>query len=231
MYCVKCGVELAETETRCPLCLTKVCCPEEGKPEERPVFPQERFPGTDRAHWEMAIFFTALWGLGLIFSVLCDLQRNHQLTWSVYVIGGLFTAYTAFVLPGWFRRPNPVIFVPCAIAAAVGYLLLIELLTGGGWFLPFAFPVAGGLGLLVTAHVTLLKYIRGGRLFISGGALLLYGLFMPLLELLLHLTFPAVAFSGWSFYPMTGLMLLGGFLIFLGICRPARQAMERKFFF
>jgi hypothetical protein len=34
----------------------------------------------------------------------------------------------------------------------------------------------------------------------------------------------------WSLYPLTALVLLGGMLIFLAICRPARETMERKFF-
>jgi hypothetical protein len=31
-------------------------------------------------------------------------------------------------------------------------------------------------------------------------------------------------------YPVTTLVLIGGLLIFLAICRPARETMERKFF-
>ena len=53
---------------------------------------------------------------------------------------------------------------------------------------------------------------------------------MVLIEFLLKHTF-GTAFIGWSLYPLTALVLLGGFLIFLGICRPAREAMERKVFF
>jgi len=31
-------------------------------------------------------------------------------------------------------------------------------------------------------------------------------------------------------YPFVALVLLGGYLIFLGIHRPARESIERKFF-
>jgi hypothetical protein len=53
---------------------------------------------------------------------------------------------------------------------------------------------------------------------------------MLLMEFLLGITFEKIQFIGWSFYPMVSLVLIGGLLIFLGICRPAREAMERKFF-
>jgi hypothetical protein len=45
-----------------------------------------------------------------------------------------------------------------------------------------------------------------------------------------NVTFFRPAFALWSLYPMTALVLLGGMLIFLAICRPARETMQRKFF-
>ena len=63
-----------------------------------------------------------------------------------------------------------------------------------------------------------------------GGALTALGLFMPVMEMLLNLTFRLEHGLVWAFYPMAALVLLGGMLIFLAICRPARETMERKFF-
>ena len=138
--------------------------------------------------------------------------------------------YIALVLPGWFRRPNPVVFVPCGFAAVGVYLLYINCATGGHWFLSFAFPVVGAVGLIVTAVVVLLRYVRRGKLYIIGGAAVALGAFMPLMEYLIYITFQRPRFVGWSLYPLIALVLLGGMLIFLAICRPARETMERKFF-
>ena len=55
-------------------------------------------------------------------------------------------------------------------------------------------------------------------------------IFMPVMGYLLNLTFYEPQFALWSLYPMTPLLLLGGMLIFLAICRPARETMQRKFF-
>ena len=84
--------------------------------------------------------------------------------------------------------------------------------------------------MIVVTTVTLLKYVRRGALYIFGGAFMATGGMMLLMEFLLDLTFEHIQFIGWSFYPMVSLALIGGLLIFLGICRPAREAMERKFF-
>jgi len=231
MYCIKCGVQLADTERVCPLCLTRVYHPELTRPAAEPMYPKDRIPANPRVSLALPILMSILFFATAVVVLLCDLQLHRKVTWSGFVVGALVTSYVALVLPGWFRNPNPVIFVPCAFAAVTVYLMYINLAVAGDWFLPFAFPVTGGVGLIVTALVTLLRYVRKGRLFTVGGALMALGGFMLPVELLLNVTFSRPEFAGWSLYPLTALVLLGGFLIFLGICRPARESMERKFFF
>ena len=138
-------------------------------------------------------------------------------------------AYAVLALPMWFRRPNPVIFVSCGFGAAALYLWLIQMLTQGNWFFSFALPVTAAFGLIVTTVVVLLRYVRKGRLYILGGAMIAMGAVMVLMEVLLTVTF-SVPFAGWSVYPLIVLALLGGLLIFLAINSAAREKMERKFF-
>lgn len=230
MYCIKCGVKLADTEQQCPLCLTRVYHPDLGTPSEAPLYPQNKEPVPQFSPWGALVIVTTVFLLPLLITLLCDLQVYGSVTWSGYVIGALTVIYVSFVLPHWFRKRNPVIFVPCAFAALALYLLYINLATGGKWFLSFAFPMTGAIGLLVTTMVVLLKYLRRGRLYIFGGASIVLGLLMPLMEFLLSLTFEPLHFGTWSFYPMIVLVLFGGMLIFLAISRNAREAMERKFF-
>lgn len=228
MYCVKCGVKLADTEKVCPLCDTVVFHPDIQRGEVESLYPPMRYPGKV-TRWGGLIVVTTAFLLPLLITLLCDLQINRSVTWSGYVMGALILGYVLLVLPFWFRNPSPVVFVPCDFGAVGLYLLYINLATGGAWFLSFAFPVVGFSGLLVTAVVTLLRYLRRGRLYIFGGAMVTAGAFMPLMEFLLNLTFRR-PYVGWSVYPLTALALLGGMLIFLAICRPARQNMERRFF-
>ena len=94
----------------------------------------------------------------------------------------------------------------------------------------FAFPVTGALGLISCAVVTLLYYLKRGRLYILSGAFIALGLLMLLIEYLMTTTF-AVSFIGWPIYPLVVLSLFGGFLIFIAINGTAREMMERKLFF
>ena len=229
MYCIKCGVKLAQHQKQCPLCSTVVFHPEIQPSGDLP-YPAQRQPAPQMRSQAALVIVTTLFLIPLLITLLCDLQINNSVTWSGYVAGALVVCYSMFVLPYWFPNPNPVIFVPCSFAAVGGYLLYISWATEGGWFLSFAFPVTGAICLIVTAVVTLLKYVRKGHLYIIGGAFIALGAFMPLMEFLMNLTFGFPQVFVWSIYPLVSLVLLGGMLIFLAICRPARETMERKFF-
>lgn len=230
MYCVKCGVKLADTEKLCPLCGTVVFHPEIHRDAGTAMYPNGKRPKSPtRSVWPL-IIFSAAFLLPIFIVLLCDLQLNGELTWAGYVVGALITSYVILVLPMWFRNPNPVIFVPVGFATAALYILYINFATGGNWYLPFALPVTAGVCAIVTAAVALIRYVKRGKLFIFGGAFIATGGLTLLTEFLINYTFGFSRFIGWSLYPLTTFALLGGILIFLAICRPARESMERIFF-
>ena len=230
MYCIKCGVELAESEKTCPLCGTLVFHPDLPAPDGEKPYPVGQRPPQQvspmGAKFILSMFFVA----GLVIPTLCDWQINGTITWSGYIIGAVLLGYIWLVLPFWFRRPNPIIFVPCGFGAVALYLLYISLVTGGGWFLTFGLPVTAVFGSIVTAVVVLVRCLRRGRLYIFGGAALAIGVFMPVMEWLLTLTFPPIPFYGWSLYPLAVLALTGITMIIIAVSRPMRETLERKFF-
>lgn len=230
MYCINCGVKLTYTEKECPLCETTVCHPDFIKEDISPLYPKNKKPRARSGLKALGGAIIILFLLPLIISFFSDLQPNGKLDWFGFVAGGLIFMYVAFALPLWFKKPNPVVFVPCGFLALAVYLFYINFATRGNWFLTFALPIVGFLSALVTAVVTLLRYLKRGRLYISGGGFMLLGGFFLLVEYLLSLTFD-IAFIGWSTYPLIVFVLLGGLLIYLAINSIAREVLERKFFF
>ena len=231
MYCIKCGVELADTERRCPLCGTPVILPEgETRPLVSPVFPpQARQPQTFKPQGLLFIL-TCLFSLAALVCLICDYQLHGHLSWSGFAVGGILLAYLFFVFPAWFRRPNPVIMLSGDIVGICLFSLYVSIATGGGWFLSFAFPVCGAVLLIVAAAAALLYYVRRGYLYIWGGVCIATGGFMVLLEFLLRLTFDIHRGVLWSVYPLTALTLVGLMLIVIAVCRPLRESLEKKFF-
>ena len=230
MYCINCGVKLADTEKACPLCGTVPFHPDIPRVQTERLYPENRLPVTQMSRHGALIVVTTAFLLSMLIPLLCDLQLSGGMTWSGYVLGALLVAYEICVLPLWFKKPNPVIFVPCGFVMVGLYLLYINLVTGGDWFLSFAFPVVGFACVLVTTVVTLARYVHHGWLYIFGGAAIAAGAFAPVMEFLLNFTFGFPQRLVWSVYPLVALVLIGSMLIFLAICRPARESMERKFF-
>lgn len=230
MYCVKCGVKLADTEKLCPLCGTKVYHPDVMQGESNNIYPKRKYPTPEETVLGLPIFLTAVFLVPLLTVLVCDLRFSGAITWSGIVAGAMSLAYLMFVLPLWFKNPHPMIFVPCSFGAIGVYLLYLNWELDGDWFLSFALPVLGCVAVIVITVLVLLRYVCRGKLYIFGGAFIATGGMMLLMEFLMGITFANVDFIGWSFYPLVSLSLIGGILIFLGICRPAREAMERKFF-
>lgn len=230
MFCVKCGVRLADTEKSCPLCGTVVYHPELQQQEAQPLYPKGKLPKVQPNSKAFNGILIILFLIPMMICLLSDLQENGKLDWFGLAAGGLLIGYIALALPLWFTKPNPVIFVPCNFATTIAYLLYVNVHTNGNWFMSFAFPVAGGLCLITCAAVTLLYYLRKGRLFVWGGVMIALGGLILLMEFLLSITF-RLSFVGWSVYPLVVLALFGVLLIYLAISPGARETLARKLFF
>ena len=211
MYCVNCGVELADSETVCPLCGTRVFHPDLSRPQaDAPYPPEHHVKPEDVSRSGILFVMTMLALLPAVICLLCDWRINGGIVWSGFAAGAIGLLYVLIVLPMWFKRPNPVIFVPVDFAAIGLYLLYIDLAVKGGWFLSFAFPVTAAIGLLLTAVVALVRYVRGGYLYIFGGALILAGGLAVLIEFLINVTFGIHKALLWSIYPLAAGVILGG---------------------
>ena len=231
MYCVNCGVELADSEKKCPLCGTPVFHPDIPRtPAEPPFPPTRRIRPEDVNRSGILFVLTVAALLPALLCLLCDWRINGRITWSGFAVGGLVLLYILAALPMWFKRPDPVIFVPVDFAAIALFLLYVNYATGGHWYLSFALPVTGAAALLVCAMVTLLKCLPGAALYICGGALILSGGLAVLVEFLLNLTFGLHDTFLWSIYPLAVGVVLGAMLLVIAVSKPLRRSLHRKFF-
>lgn len=229
MYCIKCGAELSDGQTLCPLCGTRVYHPDFSVTDD-PTYPKKEFKSEEFNRKGILFVITILAALPLILTLVFESSVHGEVSWSGYVAGAILLGYIGLILPLWFRAPNPVIFVPCDFAAVALYLLYINLHTGGSWYWTFALPVLVTLALIVTAIVTLTRYIRRGRLYIFGGGLIALGLWTTLIELLLYVTFGVRAPVIWSMYPLITLFSIGMMLIVIAIVKPLKESLYKIFF-
>ena len=188
MYCIKCGVKLAETEKKCPLCNTAVCHPDFTEFKE-PLYPKNKLPKGNSNSKFICGAVIILFLIPLAVCLFADLFSGGGIDWFGYVAGALAVMYTIVALPLWFKKPNPVIFAPCNFAAVAAYLFYINFKLEGNWFVGFALPLTVVLGIITCTAVTLLYYLHKGQLFVVGGSIMALGGFITLTELLLSITF------------------------------------------
>lgn len=229
MYCVNCGVKLADSETCCPLCGTVVYHPDLPRKDAAPAYPGSNRPRLKPVPKILPFFLTILVLLAAITVTAVDLSLSPGLSFGGYTLGSLGLCYVLFILPAWFRRPNPIFLILADTAAIEVFLLVIDLTNHGGWFMSFAFPVAGILGLILLVEAILLRYVPKGALYTLGGGFIALGGYTMLLEMFAVITFGGKMFR-WSIYTLSVLSALGLFLIFTGICRPWRELLRRKLF-
>lgn len=231
MFCVKCGVELADSERKCPLCGTPINLPEGMEHTGRRPYPSDS-EGTETVNFRGVMFLlTVLTAIPALVCLLCDLQLNRAVIWSGYAAGGIVLFYLFFLFPFWFKRPNPAILIPCDFAAASFFLGYVAFCSGSMfWFWRFALPVSAAAAVITCTALVLFRYLRKGKLYVLGGIFLALGGFFVLLEFLLDQAFLLSPRVFWAFYPSLVCVLLGLAVIVIAVCRPLRESLHKKFF-
>ena len=227
MYCMKCGVRLQDTEKKCPLCGFSM--PEISE-KQKGTYPSGKRPRIQEDFRGLLFFVTLiLFGAGgAVFAM--DLSLGGGVTFSGLVLFSLLLFYMAFLLPRWFRKPNPVIFLPVFFLCLMSFLLYLDLFYGNGWFFPFVFPVSFLLLLFLEAVVTLTRYVHKGYFYIYGGFFIAIGVLSAISEILYRLYASLPILLSWSWIPLIFLFLVGIALIVIAIVPAFRAYLERRFF-
>lgn len=230
MYCAHCGVKLADTEKRCPLCGTEAYHPEIKRPEVDPLYPQDFVFKKELSKPTTHIIILTLFLISILVALYCDFYLDRTLTWSGYVVSSIILVYIIVILPLWFKKRTPAVFVPIDFLAITILLHYINYVTGADWFLTLALPLVTYLAVVVTATAVLLYYLKKGHLYVVGAFFIALGLFMDIIEICIVWTFK-LNFDGWSLYPTIPLVLIGIGLIAISISRNIRAILSRKLHF
>ena len=89
MYCIKCGVKLADSEKRCPLCGTVPFHPDIRREEGEALYPADRYPRQQVNRKGILGAVTILLMIPVLITLICDLSLHGRVTWSGYVIGAI----------------------------------------------------------------------------------------------------------------------------------------------
>ena len=90
MYCIKCGVELADSEKVCPLCGTRVYHPDIEIKTTEPPFPEYKLREPRMNLRGIMFIVTMIFAALIVQLVICNISISNASEWSCY--GGCNTA-------------------------------------------------------------------------------------------------------------------------------------------
>jgi len=232
-YCVNCGVELSDSEKRCPLCHVEVINPRAPweEPMERPYSHHINtiMKRIDRSY--LATLAGLLLFIPCIVTVLLDILSGNGLTWSAYVIGAVGVVYISVLLPFYFKKYHTVAFLSGDFAAVALYLLLIERMGGGHWFLGLGLPVTAAAGICTIGLAFLFTRGLAMMLLKIGVIMITIGLFLVCVEILTSLyTYGSVRFA-WSLYALIPCAVLGAATLVLERRKKLKETIRRRLFY
>ena len=228
-YCVNCGVELADSEKKCPLCGVPVINP------LKPYTEPELKPYPDRIEEVMKTIDLrfGVWLATLVLlipcavTLICNLSVNHTVSWSLYVIGACACIFVSVLLPLLLKSLKPYYFVLFNGIATSLYLLLICYLSGGSWFLPLALPITAFACLISLLGVFV---IRRKLPLLNKIALILLGIgvFCVLIECTLIFYLRLEPILVWSVYVVIVLCIFSVGLSVLQKRQDWKEQIRRK---
>ena len=229
-YCVNCGVELAKTEKKCPLCSVPVVNPAEQPVEgDDRAYPERRELGHafDRDLWIQIV--SVILAVPAIICLVANLLVSNHVTWSPYVIGALAVVWMFCVSPFLFKKYFPLLWIVANTLVALGYLFLIEFLSQtGGWFLPLAFPIVLGVAVLSLAVLVLIQRGVLKELYAASGIFTAVGILTMLVELSIRLYLQGGVHLNWSWYSFISCMAMALVLAIIERRLKVKEELKKR---
>ena len=241
-YCSRCGVEVDDATSDCPLCeapIQRLDAPASplgaGPYPQHIIDPQDRYRLSRAERRRIAIeilSLVAILGSGAL--LLMDLLSSADLGWSRYAVASIVFGWTAACLPiALHGRPKAA--VAAVGAASVAFLVVLDAMDGAiGWSLSLGAPIAltSFAAVLATATCIATRRVKGLNL-LGIGAIGLAA-YLVALEALLRIGLLGLERFGevrpyWSLVAALALVPVAVFLFYLH-GRVARGADLRKIF-
>ena len=229
-YCVKCGVELEPGAKKCPLCDTPVVLPfEQTSTFDKPYPVYVQKPKFKIEKSTSMIIVGLIFLVPLLITVISDLTINKAFTWSLFVISSLLAFYviiTSMVMLG----KRPVLSILVIGLDIEAFLMFINYMTHGTWFLPFALPlVAIIVAFSIVLTVLFRKHIVTVPTLIAV-TMLFIGILCIAIEVLLKLALGSPVVLLWSLYPFSTLLVLSIVVLIVFRNKSIVEKLKKKFF-
>ena len=227
-YCVNCGVKLASSEKKCPLCNTVVYNPNIKEDTYRPNYSDkiEKIKSIN-LRYIVKLSVIVLLILGII-SVFCDLIITKSITWSIYVICSILylSCHLSFIMKKGIKIPMLLELVGSEL-----FLLVITYLNDGLlWYKYLAMPFIFILWLYVVLCIYLVKRKTKSLLRRIAICLMFSSITLIIIEILIDLYLRGVISLSWSIYAMLPISIISTLILILSFNRKLLDEIKQRVF-
>lgn len=233
-YCVNCGVELEKTEKICPLCLELVINPVEAQSPEKKQSIRRNYPelpvgGMKVNFRDLVLPISLILGIPVLITLICDFLLSKSLSWSLYVVLSIGLAFVYMVPPLAVRSKWKVFCVLADVVATALFLYLLDLLTVGEWFFPYAMPILLVSGLFIMALACIFMYLNIRKLVRLSLVLFSIGINSLWIDYIFKRQGDGLAL-GWSLVVAAACLLLAVVALIVNRNQQLKEQVRQRFF-
>ena len=233
-YCVNCGVNLEKSRKKCPLCNVPVINPYDN--DNTPIeltFADNRDEHKKAEHGFWIKFNSILAAVPIAISLLCNLLYDKKITWSLFVMAGVFIIWSLCSSPFFFKKPDyKKIFVTDFAGIVIGLGSINLVLQQKAWFVYIALPIALYTLLFWLAAIFLIhKGFLGGLLRIVATVFAFLTVLMLLIETLTDLYATGTVTLVWSWFTAASGLSTVALMILLDSNKAVKQELAKRLHF
>lgn len=222
--CKYCGVELSPDMEKCPLC-NNLPGKEEPVKDKRKT-DSFRLMKHTRTLWEA---FGVISLVTIAFTILINLIIDNSTTWSLYVAGGIMTAWLYYTIYH-FARHYVLIWAPAGLAVTLGNLLLIDALSGEiSWFLSLSLPISSAIFILLASFILMVNHAKYQGFNVLGFALIHVVVFCIACDMFISLHHNVRPLLSWSLFVTVSAIPVAIILLFLHYRLKRRDDLKSFF--
>lgn len=232
-YCVHCGVELAPSESACPLCETPVLDPHSPWTAPSSTLYPDKIENIKK-HLNLRFGFRLSLLVLLTISALViavDSITADTLKWSYLVIGALVCFEVFVILPLCIKGYRPYMHISLDFAALAGYIFVIFLLSEGkNWYLHMALPLILCYYIFTMLVFFFIRRIENHILTRTSRVFACISLVLLATDAIVD-NYLGSVFLNWSIFAGIPLIAISIFLFLLSRHKALRNSLHKRMFF
>lgn len=227
-YCVNCGVKLAPSEKKCPLCNTIVYNPNNLVDKYQSSYSDkiEKFKSLNY-RFIVKLSIVILFILGFI-SIICDLLISKNITWSIYVICSILylSCHLSFI-----TKKTILIPMILELLGSELFLFIIAYLNGGLlWYKYLVMPFIFIVWFHIMLCIYLVKRKTKSLLRRIVVCLMFSSLTLIIIEILIDLYLRNKIYLNWSIYAILPITIISILIFILSFNKKLIDEIKQRVF-